>query len=310
MIPPATRHAHRRPHHRGAGCRRGAPSAASSPCCTSHGGTSTHAIDAADEHAGADAHPDNDPGADAEQRHAEAKAGARRKIVDDERNRVADPLAAWWPETAAPTPRARPSSQSPTCAPAALAQSSTISVSPAAIPSGNGRFSSSMKCLRSGTARNTPSRPDAAQPAERLQPRQMHVEAAARLGGQNVERRQQPAEKRDLRRPSCRRSGRRCSPSGCSSWKTAPAPRSRRTPTPPRCSGRTRTSAPRRDTTRPSPARPAAPRRSNAAKTRGCGKASGDRSMPCRGLYAGGAAGQSLEPSARKPDTPQSPSVR
>ena len=36
-----------------------------------------------------------------------------------------------------------------------------ISVSPAAMPSGNGRFSSSMKCLRSGTARNTPSRPEA-----------------------------------------------------------------------------------------------------------------------------------------------------
>ena len=39
--------------------------------------------------------------------------------------------------------------------------SSAMSVSPAAMPSGNGRFSSSMKCLRSGTARKTPSRPEA-----------------------------------------------------------------------------------------------------------------------------------------------------
>ena len=44
------------------------------------------------------------------------------------------------------------------CGPCA---SSAISVSPAAMPSGNGRFSSSMKCLRSGTAMNTPSSPDA-----------------------------------------------------------------------------------------------------------------------------------------------------
>ena len=40
-------------------------------------------------------------------------------------------------------------------------ESSMISVSPAAMPSGNGRFSSSMKCLRSGTASSTPSSPDA-----------------------------------------------------------------------------------------------------------------------------------------------------
>ena len=40
-------------------------------------------------------------------------------------------------------------------------ESSMMSVSPAAMPSGKGRFSSSIKCLRSGTARNTPSRPDA-----------------------------------------------------------------------------------------------------------------------------------------------------
>ncbi len=44
--------------------------------------------------------------------------------------------------------------------------SSAISVSPAAMPSGNGRFSSSMKCLRSGTARNTPSNPDAVSHAQ------------------------------------------------------------------------------------------------------------------------------------------------
>ena len=40
-------------------------------------------------------------------------------------------------------------------------ESSMMSVSPAAIPSGNGRFSSSMKCLRNGTANNTPSTPAA-----------------------------------------------------------------------------------------------------------------------------------------------------
>ena len=44
--------------------------------------------------------------------------------------------------------------------------SRAISVSPAAMPSGNGRFSSSMKCLRSGTARNTPSRPEAVSQAQ------------------------------------------------------------------------------------------------------------------------------------------------
>ena len=49
------------------------------------------------------------------------------------------------------------------CGPCA---SSAINVSPAAMPSGNGRFSSSMKCLRSGTARNTPSRPEAVSQAQ------------------------------------------------------------------------------------------------------------------------------------------------
>ena len=47
--------------------------------------------DAADQHAGADAQPDDDPRPDAQQRHAESEAGARREVVDDERNRVADP---------------------------------------------------------------------------------------------------------------------------------------------------------------------------------------------------------------------------
>ena len=74
-------------------------SAASSPCDTSHGGSITHAEDAADQHAGADAQADDDARADVEQRHAEAEADARREVVDDERNGVADPAAAAWPGT-------------------------------------------------------------------------------------------------------------------------------------------------------------------------------------------------------------------
>ena len=77
-------------------------------------------------------------------------------------------------------------------------ESSMISVSPAAMPSGKGSFSSSMKCLRSGTARNTPSRPDGGEPDERLHPRQVDVEATAGFSRQHVEGGEQPAEKRDL----------------------------------------------------------------------------------------------------------------
>ncbi len=40
-------------------------------------------------------------------------------------------------------------------------ESSMIKVSPAATPSGKGRFSSSMKCFLSGTAMKTPSSPEA-----------------------------------------------------------------------------------------------------------------------------------------------------
>ena len=84
-------------------------------------------------------------------------------------------------------------------------ESSMISVSPAAIPSGNGRFSSSMKCLRSGTASRHAQQSRRRQPDERLHPRQVDVETAAGFGGEDVECREQPAEKRNLPR---RRAGR------------------------------------------------------------------------------------------------------
>ena len=90
-MPSGDEHAHRRPHDEEQDVDAAAvgrkQSVLQQPRRHQHPGH-----DAADQHAGADAQPDDDPRADAEQRHAEAEAGARREVVDDERNRVADPL--------------------------------------------------------------------------------------------------------------------------------------------------------------------------------------------------------------------------
>ena len=65
------------------------------------------------------------------------------------------------PEAARPTPSTiaarRALRHSASSEPVRLGGSSTITVSAAAVPSGNGSFSSTMKCRRIGTASSTPS---------------------------------------------------------------------------------------------------------------------------------------------------------
>ena len=83
---------------------------------------------------------------------------------------------------------------------AAPPESSTTSVSPAAMPSTNGSLSSTMKCRRNGTAMNTPSRPAVEQPEERLEGSQCKAELDDLALVEHVERGEQDAHKRGLRR--------------------------------------------------------------------------------------------------------------
>ena len=144
-----------------AGCPRGGRRPRAALRCSSHGGISTQATMPPISMLALMRRPMMMPEPMLRSETPKPSPTRPEKSLTIERNRVANPLQHRRQEDEARRRRARPSSQTPTCAPAGPWRRAAISVSPAAMPSGNGRFSSSMKCLRSGTARNTPSRPDA-----------------------------------------------------------------------------------------------------------------------------------------------------
>ena len=178
------------------------------------------------------------------------RPSARREGVDRDGNRVGDPLQLRRRGTAVPTTTQRADHRE-----RRLARLRAVRVEHDerfarrdAVGEGQILVFDEMLAQRHGEEHAEQAR--RRQPHQRLHARQVHVEAAAGLGGEHVEGGEQPAEKRDLSRRRCRRSARRCSPSGCSSSKRGRAPESRRTPRRRRCSGRSRTSVRRRDRTR------------------------------------------------------------
>ena len=180
-------------------------SGAISPCDSSHGGAMHPADDAADQHAGADAQADDHARADVEQRDAEAEPDRAPRTRSPRRGMLSAIQRSCVARNSSPDETSEPTIAKADLRACSPRESSMISVSPAAMPSGKGRFSSSMKCLRSGTASSTPSSPDADSQIERLHAREVDVEAAAGFSRQHVERREQPAQKRDLPRRRARR---------------------------------------------------------------------------------------------------------
>ena len=197
-------HAHRRPHHQQQDVHAAAVGREQAlrhqPRRHQHPGD-----DAADQHAGADAQADDDAGADAEERDAEAEPDARGEALTTSGIASRDPLQRPSPGTRGPTRRARPiiaNADLRACGPRA---SSTISVSPAAMPSANGSFSSIDEVLAQRHGEEHAEQPRRREPRPGLHRLRLTSKPLPGSSGEHVERRQQPAQEGDLPRRRARR---------------------------------------------------------------------------------------------------------
>jgi hypothetical protein len=155
--------------------------------------------DAADQHAGADAQADDHPGADVEQRHAEAQAHAGGEGVHGKRDIVEDPAKLRGEEDHAGQDQRTEHHEGRLAGLlAARVEHDHGLAGRDAVRKRQVLVLDEVLAQRHREQNAQQSR--RREPDERLHPRQVDVETAAGLGGEDVECREQPAEERDLAR--------------------------------------------------------------------------------------------------------------